>query len=155
MTNNELATSLVILSENVIFNPLKRTLSQADTTVTLSENETCLLKMLLTKTCSKREVMHEIWEKRGVIVTESSYYKLVRQLRTSFKRASLDASLITTLPRIGILYSGSKEITTLDSVENQKKGMTLRFIKEISERTLIFLSLSILAISLYSYMITE
>lgn len=155
MQNNELAESLIILSDNVIFNPLKRTLSQADTTVTLSENETCLLKMLLKKTCSKREVMHEIWEKRGVIVTESSYYKLVRQLRTSFKQASLDASLITTLPRIGILYSGSKEITTTDSVQNKKKGIIHKFIKEISERTLILVSFCILALSLYSYMFTE
>lgn len=155
MKNNELAESLVILSDNVIFNPLKRTLSQAGTTVTLSENETCLLKMLLTKTCSKREVMHEIWEKRGVIVTESSYYKLVRQLRTSFKHASLDASLITTLPRIGILYSGSKEITTLDSVQNKKKGIISKLIQELSGRTLIVVSLGILALSLYSYMFKE
>ncbi len=54
--------------------------------VNLSENESCLLKLLLIKTNSKREVMYEIWEK-GIIVTESSYYKLVRQLRQSFKKS--------------------------------------------------------------------
>nr|ELR5114527.1 hypothetical protein [Providencia stuartii] len=99
---------LVILSDHVIYDSLKRTLSRGKKTVNLSENESCLLKLLLTKTSSKREVMHEIWEKRGTIVTESSYYKLVRQLRLSFKKMELDENLIMTLPRIGILYTGTK-----------------------------------------------
>ncbi|WP_272578346.1 MULTISPECIES: winged helix-turn-helix domain-containing protein [unclassified Providencia] len=77
---------LIILSEYVVYNPLKRTLSRGKKTINLSENESCLLKLLLNKTSSKREIMYEIWEKRGTIVTESSYYKLVRQLRLSFKK---------------------------------------------------------------------
>ena len=108
-TNNELTPANIILSEGVIFNSWKRTLTQQDTVVVLSESESCLLKMLLDKTCSKREVMYAIWEKRGVIVTESSYYKLVRQLRCSFKKANLDEALIATLPRIGISYTGTKK----------------------------------------------
>ncbi|MEX6151524.1 transcriptional regulator [Providencia hangzhouensis] len=78
--------SMILLSGNVVYNPLKRTLSREKNVVNLSENESCLLKLLLIKTNSKREVMYEIWEKRGTIVTESSYYKLVRQLRQSFKK---------------------------------------------------------------------
>ncbi|HHL2560668.1 TPA: transcriptional regulator [Yersinia enterocolitica] len=106
-TNNDLTPANIILSEGVIFNSWKRTLTQQETVVVLSESESCLLKMLLDKTCSKREVMYAIWEKRGVIVTESSYYKLVRQLRCSFKKANLDETLIATLPRIGISYTGT------------------------------------------------
>ncbi len=34
--------------------------------VNLSENESCLLKLLLIKTNSKREVMYEIWEKEAL-----------------------------------------------------------------------------------------
>ncbi|AJJ64117.1 winged helix-turn-helix domain-containing protein [Yersinia aldovae] len=110
MTNNELTPPSVILCEGVIFNSWKRTLTKKETVVVLSESESCLLKMLLAKTCSKREVMYAIWEKRGVIVTESSYYKLVRQLRCSFKKANLDETLIATLPRIGISYTGTKQV---------------------------------------------
>src|SRR5471030_2170329 len=108
MTNSEFISDNILLCEEVVFSPLKRTLTRDETTVPLSESESCLLMMLLEKTCSKREIMHAVWEKRGVIVTESSYYKLVRQLRSSFMKANLDESLITTLPRIGVLYTGTK-----------------------------------------------
>lgn len=99
---------IFILSDHVVYDPFKRTLSRGKRTINLSENESCLLRLLLDKTISKREVMYEIWESRGTIVTESSYYKLVRQLRLSFKKVELDENLIMTLPRIGILYTGTK-----------------------------------------------
>ncbi|HGN1706446.1 TPA: transcriptional regulator [Providencia rettgeri] len=104
---NEIETT-VLLSEKVVYDPLKRTLTRGKISTSLTENESCLLKILLTKVSNKREIMYEIWEKRGTIVTESSYYKLVRQLRQSFKKVELDENLIMTLPRIGILYTGEK-----------------------------------------------
>ncbi|WP_272681332.1 winged helix-turn-helix domain-containing protein [Providencia sp. PROV129] len=67
--------------------------------------------------------MYEIWEKRGTIVTESSYYKLVRQLRQSFKQIGLDENLIMTLPRVGILYTGEKSEMPLLSSQNQQRNM--------------------------------
>lgn len=114
---------LIILSDNVVYDPLKRTLSRGKKTINLSENESCLLRLLLNKTSSKREVMHEIWEKRGTIVTESSYYKLVRQLRLSFKKMELDENLIMTLPRIGILYTGTKFEVKSIPVNNERKNI--------------------------------
>ncbi|MEQ5185341.1 winged helix-turn-helix domain-containing protein [Providencia rettgeri] len=114
---------MVLLCGQVVYDPLKRTLSRGKRTVNLSENESCLLKLLLLKTNSKREVMHEIWEKRGTIVTESSYYKLVRQLRQSFKKVELDENLIMTLPRIGILYTGEKSEMPILSRCNEQKNM--------------------------------
>ncbi|HHE6471052.1 TPA: transcriptional regulator [Providencia rettgeri] len=117
--------SMVLLSEQVVYNPRKRTLSRGKNIINLSENESCLLKLLLIKTNSKREVMHEIWEKRGTIVTESSYYKLVRQLRQSFKKIDLDENLIMTLPRVGILYTGEKsEIPELSKYATRKNLYT-------------------------------
>ncbi len=115
--------TLIILSEYVIFNPLKRTLSRGKKTINLTENESCLLKLLLTKTSSKREVMYAIWEKRGTIVTESSYYKLVRKLRQSFKQIDLDENLIMTLPRVGILYTGTKSETNYIPADKHKKNI--------------------------------
>ncbi len=114
---------MVLLCGQVVYDPLKRTLSRGKRTVNLSENESCLLKLLLLKTNSKREVMHEIWEKRGTMVTESSYYKLVRQLRQSFKKVELDENLIMTLPRIGILYTGEKSEMPILSRVNERKNM--------------------------------
>ncbi|MDV5227702.1 hypothetical protein RZ760_017375 [Providencia rettgeri] len=119
---------LVILSDHVVYDSLKRTLSRGKKTVSLSENESCLLKLLLNKTSSKREVMYEIWEKRGTIVTESSYYKLVRQLRLSFRKMELDENLIMTLPRIGILYTGTK-LETKNSCSNYERKNAYSYMK--------------------------
>lgn len=115
---------MILLSEEVVYNPLKRTLSKGKKSISLTENESCLLKLLLVKTSNKREVMYEIWEKRGTIVTESSYYKLVRQLRQSFKKVELDENLIMTLPRIGILYTGEKfEMPVLSKNHQDRKNV--------------------------------
>ncbi len=129
---------MVLLSEQVVYDPLKRTLSRGKLTVNLSENESCLLKLLLIKTNSKRDVMYEIWEKRGTIVTESSYYKLVRQLRQSFKKIELDESLIMTLPRIGILYTGEKSempILPKSSEKNNFYSYVKCFLQKIFNRS--------------------
>ncbi len=63
ISNNEETLNAILLSNGVVFNPLKHTLSQDQTLtiVTLSENEVCLLKMLLTRTCNNKwEIMHEV-----------------------------------------------------------------------------------------------
>ncbi|HEC8329702.1 TPA: hypothetical protein RG647_RS15165 [Providencia rettgeri] len=122
ISSNEIEP-MILLSEQVVYNPLKRTLTRGSILTNLSENESCLLKMLLVKRSNKREIMYEIWEKRGTIVTESSYYKLVRQLRQSFKQIGLDENLIMTLPRVGILYTGEKSEMPLLSSQNQQRNM--------------------------------
>ncbi|MBF1996225.1 winged helix-turn-helix domain-containing protein [Serratia symbiotica] len=158
MANNEETLDAILLSNGVVFDPLKRTLAQdqTQTIVTLSENEVCLLKMLLTRTCNnKREIMHEVWEKRGLIVTESSYYKLVRQLRISFEQANLDGNLIKTLPRIGITYVGTNCITvSSSSVSNEEKINGFWYMeKSVYNFTILTLSLVISALCLYLYII--
>ncbi|WP_273804333.1 winged helix-turn-helix domain-containing protein [Providencia rettgeri] len=120
---------MILLSEEVVYNPLKRTLSKGKKSISLTENESCLLKLLLVKTSNKREIMYEIWEKRGTIVTESSYYKLVRQLRQSFKKVELDENLIMTLPRIGILYTGDKSEMPVLSKNHQDRKNVYSYIR--------------------------
>ncbi|AVX39893.1 winged helix-turn-helix domain-containing protein [Yersinia enterocolitica] len=154
MVNDQTNSCITVLCEDVIFNPLKRTLSRENNTISLSESESCLLKMLLENTCSKREVMYEIWEKRGVIVTESSYYKLVRQLRSSFKKASLDEGLITTLPRIGILYTGTKKthIAHKATIETTQRNNTPQ--RSIIDKAITFGTFAIAAGFSFLYVLT-
>ncbi|QHB34834.1 hypothetical protein F0T03_18145 [Yersinia canariae] len=154
MNNNELTPPNIILCQGVIFNSWKRTLTQQEAIVLLSESETCLLKMLLAKTCSKREVMYEIWEKRGVIVTESSYYKLVRQLRSSFKKARLDESLIATLPRIGISYTGTKKTLPVESASVAPLKNKIVRKKNIIDIAITSCTLAIAASCSYLYIFT-
>ncbi|AJI94952.1 hypothetical protein BD65_2656 [Yersinia ruckeri] len=98
------------LNGNIIFHPLQRTLSMHKKEIRLSENESRLLQMLLEKTCEKKEIIHTIWESRGIIVTDSSYYKLIKQLRYSFSNIGVEEDPIMTLPRIGVRYVGTQEI---------------------------------------------
>ncbi|WP_145932190.1 winged helix-turn-helix domain-containing protein [Yersinia bercovieri] len=154
MVNNEFISSNVILCEEVTFNPLQRTLTREGNVISLSESESCLLKMLLAKTCSKREVMYAVWEKRGVIVTESSYYKLVRQLRSSFKKASLDESLITTLPRIGILYTGTKKTLPVQTASNESTQNKIGLPRNIIDTAITLCTLAIAAGCSFLYIST-
>ncbi|MGL4487412.1 MAG: winged helix-turn-helix domain-containing protein [Yersinia sp. (in: enterobacteria)] len=154
MINNDLTQPNFILCEGVVFNSCKRTLSKEETVVMLSESESCLLKMLLVETCSKRDVMYAIWEKRGVIVTESSYYKLVRQLRCSFKKASLDETLIATLPRIGISYTGTKKALPDESKSPTSVQRNTRHQKGIIDAAITTCTLAIAASCSYFYIFT-
>lgn len=148
MTNSEFISenihqcesASILLCGEVVFDPLKRTLTGKTISVSLSESESCLLKMLLEKTCSKREIIYAVWERRGVIVTESSYYKLIRQLRSSFKKVNLDESLIATLPRIGVVYNGTKAVP-IETTSDVNSG--LKNILDFSN-TILMLTLSII-----------
>ncbi|SUC25210.1 Uncharacterised protein [Providencia rustigianii] len=40
---------MILLCDQVVYDPLKRTLSRGKKTINLSENESCLLKLLLLK----------------------------------------------------------------------------------------------------------
>jgi len=95
--------------------------------------------------------MHEVWKKRGLIVTESSYYRLVSQLRISFEQANLDANLIKTLPIIGITYVCTNCITvSSSSVSNEEKINGFWYIeKSVYNFTILTLSLVISAPCLY------
>lgn len=102
--------------------------------------------MLLEKTCEKREILYTIWESRGVIVTDSSYYKLIKQLRQSFVMIGENEDPIMTLPRIGVRFVGTQEefIPTTPS-----KTKILNIIKDIKLK--IASSFFIIAAILFSY----
>jgi DNA-binding winged helix-turn-helix (wHTH) protein len=104
-----LSSKEIILNGEALFIPTQRKLFGSGNEVLLTENESRLLCMLLMKTCDKKEVMQEIWGARGIIVTESSYYKLVKKLRCTFSTVGLEPTLIITLPRIGIRYIGTQK----------------------------------------------
>ncbi|CNF08019.1 hypothetical protein QVN42_16070 [Yersinia nurmii] len=97
------------LNGNIVFDTLQRSLATDQKKTRLSENESRLLQMLLEKTCEKREILYTIWESRGVIVTDSSYYKLIKQLRQSFVMIGENEDPIMTLPRIGVRFVGTQE----------------------------------------------
>jgi len=65
-----------------------------------------LLALLLAGQHHKQHLTEEIWGSRGVIVSESNYYKVIRGLRNAFSEIGLDEELIKTIPRVGVCYAG-------------------------------------------------
>ncbi|MCD4506096.1 hypothetical protein LQR30_18570 [Chromobacterium piscinae] len=90
------------------FDPLNGTLQKNDgPIVKLRHTESLLLQCLLKKINNKREIIDFVWE--NMVVAEGSYHKLVFDLRSQFLAAGLDATLIKTIPRRGLMYSGQWE----------------------------------------------
>lgn len=58
--------------------------------------------MVFTK---KEDIIHFVWENRGGCVSESSYYKLINQMRNDFSSIGLQSSDIVTRPRVGVSLS--------------------------------------------------
>ncbi|CBG89673.1 winged helix-turn-helix domain-containing protein [Citrobacter rodentium] len=94
-----------LLDQRVLFDSVKMTLTQEDKVVRLSESECHLLLAFWQGLYKKEEIIHFVWKSRGGCVSESSYYKLINQLRNSFSNVGLLASDIVTRPRVGISLS--------------------------------------------------
>jgi DNA-binding winged helix-turn-helix (wHTH) protein len=53
----------------------------------------------------KEDIIDFVWKNRAGCVSESSYYKLINQMRNNFALVGLKAADIVTRPRIGVSLS--------------------------------------------------
>ncbi|MCS6036227.1 hypothetical protein LNQ52_02825 [Klebsiella pneumoniae subsp. pneumoniae] len=53
----------------------------------------------------KEDIIDFVWKNRAGCVSESSYYKLINQMRNNFSLVGLKADDIVTRPRIGVSLS--------------------------------------------------
>ena len=110
-----------LLDGRVLFDSARMTLNRQDKIVRLSESECHLLLAFWLGLYKKEEIINFVWKSRSGCVSESSYYKLINQLRNNFCRVGLHASDIVTHPRVGI--SLSITLTSVDEVcDIQQKG---------------------------------
>lgn len=107
-------TTKFLLDGRVLFDSARMTLSRQDKIVRLSESECHLLLAFWLGLYKKEEIINFVWKSRSGCVSESSYYKLINQLRNNFSRVGLHASDIVTHPRVGI--SLSITLTSADEV---------------------------------------
>ncbi|MDR6352499.1 winged helix-turn-helix domain-containing protein [Pantoea sp. SORGH_AS_0659] len=95
---------MFIINNDITFEPEQRRLSFQDKSVSLTENMSrCLLVLLLNKghVVSKQTLLREVWERNGVIVTETSIRQTLSQLRKSFISLGISYDVIITFPRQG------------------------------------------------------
>lgn len=123
-----------LLDGRVLFDSARMTLSRQDKIVRLSESECHLLVAFWLGLYKKEEIINFVWKSRSGCVSESSYYKLINQLRNNFSRVGLHASDIVTHPRVGISLSitltSADEVCDIeqkgdDEVKNRKRGTLL------------------------------
>nr|WP_206995988.1 helix-turn-helix domain-containing protein [Trinickia mobilis] len=98
-----------LIEHQLVFDSHLMTLSHDDVVTALAANETELLTLLMQGNATKQAVIEQVWESKGMVVTEGSYHQLVRSLRVKLEEQGVPGSLIKTLPRLGLKFIGTVE----------------------------------------------
>ena len=121
--------TIFLLDKRVVFDSTKMTLSHGNEIIRISEAETHLLLAFWHGLYKKEDIIHFVWENRGGCVSESSYYKLINQMRNDFSSIGLQSSDIVTRPRVGVSLSVAiepiKKITSLKVSDKTLKAPRL------------------------------
>ncbi|CRY14605.1 winged helix-turn-helix domain-containing protein [Yersinia enterocolitica] len=105
METNEIVFKL---EGTVLFSPAQRCLNGPDgSVVILTENNLRFLQLLLNGVTEKEQIINQVWKEQRGAVSESSYYGQLYMLRKAFLQVGLKESLIHTIPRKGVRYTGS------------------------------------------------
>lgn len=88
-----------------------------DETVTISLNAPTArcLKMLLEskgKVISREEFLTEVWNARGIVVSQNTFYQNISLLRKSLEQAGLSKEVIVTVRQRGFVLASDIEITS-------------------------------------------
>ena len=89
---------------------------------TLTSNEGHLLLALIEGVTDKEDLISRVWGDRGLIVSDSSYYKALHTLRHYFSEVGLDRSILKTLPRRGVVLLLKIERVCDDNGSNDVPG---------------------------------
>ena len=96
------------LEGTVLFSPAQRCLNGPNgSVVMLTENNLRFLQLLLNGVTEKEQIINQVWKEQRGAVSESSYYGQLYMLRKAFIQVGLKESLIHTIPRKGVRYTGS------------------------------------------------
>ncbi|CRY13801.1 winged helix-turn-helix domain-containing protein [Yersinia enterocolitica] len=119
METNEIVFKL---EGTVLFSPAQRCLNGPDgSVVILTENNLRFLQLLLNGVTEKEQIINQVWKEQRGAVSESSYYGQLYMLRKAFLQVGLKESLIHTIPRKGVRYTGLvSQIETFQEPQEQQ-----------------------------------
>lgn len=63
------------------------------------------------------EFIREVWENRGQYASTNTYFQNIHILRKSLKIAGIDSDIIKTIPKEGVLFTGSIEIINEEEID--------------------------------------
>ncbi|WPU21970.1 winged helix-turn-helix domain-containing protein [Cedecea neteri] len=84
-----------------------------DPIVTLSATMSRLLAFLLDRqgeVCSRDDILEKVWDAHGLRSSNNSLNKYITDLRKLFHRLGIEEDVITTVPRIGFIFSADIDI---------------------------------------------
>lgn len=121
METNEIVFKL---EGTVLFSPTQRCLNGPDgSVVILTENNLRFLQLLLNGVTEKEQIINQVWKEQRGAVSESSYYGQLYMLRKAFIQVGLKESLIHTIPRKGVRYTGSvSQVAVGEKPQNLQDG---------------------------------
>lgn len=129
----------LLIAKKVIFDSAKMTLTNGDKIIKISESETNLLLAFYRGIYKKEDIINFVWKNRAGCVSESSYYKLINQMRNNFVLVGLNAADIVTRPRIGVSLSLALEPIKKEPTprcENVRDAGCEKIANGLSRRTL-------------------
>ncbi len=101
--------------------------------VIITSNEGHLLLALIEGITEKEALISRVWGDRGLVVSDSSYYKAIHTLRHYFSEVGLGRDALKTLPRRGVVLLIEIQIrkrldntsthAMLDNIEPEKKNI--------------------------------
>lgn len=96
------------LGNGVRFLPQERQIiNDSGAIVELSENSYRFLLLILTGEMDKQNIIEQVWSEQKGLVSDSSYYGQIYILRKALGLVGLSGTLIKTIPRKGVKYTGS------------------------------------------------
>ena len=87
----------------VCYDAERMTLSSAQLSTTLGSNESDMLLALIAGITDKEAIISQVWGGRGLVVSDSSYYKTVHALRSKLVDVGVPRDSLKTLPKRGLI----------------------------------------------------
>jgi len=111
---------MYLIDNSVIFDPVSGKLSKFDEEIYLGQNAKECLMLLITHKgmiISKEQLIAEVWNAKGIIVSDNALRQTMYTIRKSLKYLSKEHELIITIPRKGYRI---ELVRTLTESEVQK-----------------------------------
>jgi DNA-binding winged helix-turn-helix (wHTH) protein len=107
--NEVMNDQMIFLLENgVHFLPEeRRIINESGAVVELSENSYRFLLLILNGEMDKQNIIEHVWSEQRGLVSDSSYYGQIYILRKALGLVGLPGTLIKTIPRKGVKYTGA------------------------------------------------
>ena len=115
---HEMKDLVYVLDGGIYFFQRARLLSSlnGDLKDFLTQNECHMLLALVDGVIEKDVLIKQVWGTRGVVVTDSSYYKTLHTLRARLQALNINDGGIKTIPRVGAALSCSVAVVEQSNV---------------------------------------